>query len=135
MTLLDWIIIILALLFAAILGFAACAGWYWGYDRWKRKKLIKNIPIDKKEIADGGIKILSEKEVIENERNASAKFREFEKLKRISENSGADGNRAPERADKFYESGIRDTVPEGRRDLPPPPSDSAYGSQRRIKFE
>lgn len=51
------------------------------------KKLKKNIPADPAARANPGKQEFSEKEVQEDERRKSTKFREFEKLRRFADNS------------------------------------------------
>lgn len=78
----EWIFIILSaiggLLGGAFIGFLI----YIIYDRIKIASLARRIP-HRDDMNAPNIQEISEKEVEENERNRFAKFREFEKLRRI----------------------------------------------------
>lgn len=89
---------ILFWLFVAVISFVAgailVACWLWLYDLFRFKifkpKIEKDPEKRKEQMLDPGKKTLTEKEVEEHERSTNAKFREFEKLRRVYEGTRKD---------------------------------------------
>lgn len=99
---------------------------YGGYLKWK-------IPKDREKLADSGKQEIDQKEVDESERRNAAKFREFEKLRRLADNPTATGGSGTYKPlPKFGDGQERRVV---SFDDTKPSTSNAEGSQGVVRFD